>query len=59
MYKFQNFIEYYLKINHKITFILELLSKGLRLIIPNLVKFFKVSNKIVQTNFKDDTIYYI
>jgi predicted DNA-binding transcriptional regulator YafY len=50
----------------RITFILERLSKGLKLATPNLVEFFKVSNKIVQTDFKDnilplfddDTIYY-
>ena len=50
----------------RITFILERLSKGLKLSTPNLVEFFKVSNKIIQTDFKDnilplfddDTIYY-
>jgi predicted DNA-binding transcriptional regulator YafY len=50
----------------RITFILERLSKGLKLSTPNLVEFFDVSNKIVQTDFKDnilplfddDTIYY-
>jgi len=50
----------------RITFILERLSKGLRLSTPNLVEFFNVSNKVIQTDFKDnilllfddDTIYY-
>jgi predicted DNA-binding transcriptional regulator YafY len=50
----------------RITFILERLSKGLRLSTPNIADLFKVSNKIIQTDFKDnilplfddDTIYY-
>ncbi len=50
----------------RITFMLERLSKGLKLSTPNLVEFFDVSHKIIQTDFKDNilplfvdgTIYY-
>ncbi|MCF6331519.1 MAG: WYL domain-containing protein [Sulfurimonas sp.] len=50
----------------RLTLIIERLSKGMGLSTPNLVDFFQVSNKQVQTDFKDyilnifddDTIYY-